>query len=102
MPAPERRKSRRETPCALAFASASASSRAANSFCWGEGGGGMNSSLEQMRLGMGPTASAWASRSHLRTHMAAPSRWEEKRSSSQRRKERKDRQEKESGQGNAC
>src|SRR5438270_5357349 len=76
MPDPERRKSRRETPWALACLALRASRRASNSFCWGVWGGGMNSSLEAIRVGIGDGASTWASRSHLRTHMAGPRRRE--------------------------
>src|SRR5262249_19599531 len=69
MPAPERRKSRRETPWALAWVSLRAARRAWYSSCSAVGGEGKNSSLEQMTDGMGPTASGWASRSRLRTHI---------------------------------
>src|SRR5262245_38889662 len=74
MPLPERRKSRRETPWAWAACSLSSCRRASNCTCSGVCGGGMNSSLEAIRVGMGETASFWASSSHLRTHMAASSR----------------------------
>src|SRR5262245_59577330 len=74
MPLPERRKSRRETPWAFAVCSLSSASRASNCFCSGVCGGGMNSSLEAIRVGVGETTSLWASSSHLRTHMAASSR----------------------------
>ena len=69
MPLPVRRKSRRARPCRFAARSLISSRRASYSFCSGDCGGGMNSSLEAMRVGIGGRSSASASRSHWRTHM---------------------------------
>src|SRR5690348_10266182 len=68
MPLPVRRKSRRDRPWSRAASSLSSARRASYSFCCGVCGGGMNSSLEAMRAGIG--RASWSSMSHWRTHMA--------------------------------
>src|SRR3954469_18646730 len=70
MPLPERRKSRRALPCRLAACPVIAATRASYSFCWGDCGGGTNSSFETIRDGIGGSrSSAASSSSHWRTHM---------------------------------
>src|SRR5205823_9802939 len=71
MPLPVRRKARRLRPCFFAAFSLRALTRASYSFCLGVCGGGMNSSLEAIRLGIGSGASDSASRSQARTHIGA-------------------------------
>src|SRR5262249_14603909 len=69
MPLPVLRKSRRFRPRRLAARSLRSLSRSSNAFCCGVCGGGMNSSLEAMRVGIGDRASLTASSSHWRTHI---------------------------------
>src|SRR5579871_20142 len=69
MPLPVRRNARRLNPWRRAACSLIWARRASYSFCCGDCGGGMNSSLETIRAGIGGGASVWASRSHWRTHM---------------------------------
>jgi len=71
MPLPVRKKRRRSMPCAFAAFVLMALSRLSYCFCCVVGCGGMNSSLDAMRLGIG-NVSAPASNSHWRIHMASP------------------------------
>src|SRR3954452_3990258 len=72
MPAPLRRKSRRLTPSRREGRSPSSATRAATAFWAADCGGGTNSSLEAIRVGIGGGASSAASSSHWRTHMVDP------------------------------
>src|SRR5262249_60787146 len=70
MPGPVRRERRRSMPSARALRSLRSRNRSSTAFCCGPCGGGMNSSLDAIRVGIGDGVSIVASRSHWRTHMA--------------------------------
>src|SRR5689334_4246949 len=72
MPLPVRKKSRRLSPSRRALRSPRAVRRSSTALCSGDCGGGTNSSLEAMRVGIGGGASLAASRSHWRTHIGPP------------------------------
>src|SRR6516165_12497991 len=69
MPLPVRRNERRLRPWRRAARSLMSANRASYSFCSADCGGGINSSFEAIRDGIGRGASRSASISHWRTHM---------------------------------
>src|SRR5688572_1826349 len=71
MPLPVRRKSRRLSPCRRAASSLRSSAQDSYCFCSRVCGGGMNSSFEAIREGIGSGDSSSASSSHWRFHISA-------------------------------
>src|SRR5262249_47769671 len=69
MPLPLLKNARRLTPWRLAACALISARRASYSFCSDDWGGGMNSSFDAIREGIGRGASTSASSSHWRTHM---------------------------------
>src|SRR5262249_39676656 len=70
MPGPVRRKRRRSMPSARALRSLRSRNRSSTAFCCGPCGGGVDSSVDPIPVGIGDGVSIVASRSHWRTHMA--------------------------------